>query len=320
MTNKEPPKIEAQRTFPPLDESLYDLRPQDAAFYKKLTGIEDDAALKQHILDVQAKAYKVAPYGCIYLFFFTRYFIFTFVLSLYTNDELFRRKLSGLPAYQQVLRLGRECKNPIFLDIGCCFGNDIREAVLDGFPVARTIGMDLHQELWNLGHDLFKSSPETFPAHFVGGDAFDPEILAVAPPASMQTARAPTPDLSNLTSLNPLHGCVSAIHATAFFHLFKEDQQLHMARALAGLLSAEPGSVILGAHTGAQEKGVVNQVYRGVEIDMFAHSAKSWTAMWDGEVFEKGTVKVEAQFREVHGVTMGGDERYPMLFWSVTRL
>ncbi|KAG2343139.1 hypothetical protein BDR05DRAFT_934102 [Suillus weaverae] len=301
MTNTDPPKIEAQRTFPPLDENLYNLRPQDATFYKELTGIEDDAALKRHILDVQAKAYKVAPYACIYLFMFTR------------------RKLSGLPAYQQVVRIGRECKNPIFLDVGCCFGNDIRELILDGFPAARTIGADLHQELWDLGHELFKSSPETCPAHFVGGDAFNPEILAVAPPATMQTAGVLTPDLNNLTSLNSLRGCVSAIHTTAFFHLFKEDKQLHMARALAGLLSAEPGSIILGVHTGAQEKGVVNQVYRSVEVDMFAHSAESWTAMWDGEVFEKGTVKVDAQFRETFE-GMGGDERYPMLFWSVTRL
>ncbi|KAG1823536.1 uncharacterized protein BJ212DRAFT_688031 [Suillus subaureus] len=301
MTNREPPKIEAQRTFPPLDQSLYNLRPQDATFYKELTGIEDDEALKQHILDVQEKAYNVAPYACIYFFFFTR------------------RKLSGLPAYQQVVHIGREWKNPIFLDVGCCFGNDIREVILDGFPAARAIGTDLHQELWNLGHELFKSTPETFPAHFVGGDAFNPEILAVAPPASMQTVGVPAPNLSNLTSLNPLRGCVSAIHATAFFHLFKEDKQLHMARALAGLLSAQPGSIILGVHTGAQEKGVVNQVYRGVEVDMFAHSAESWTAMWDGEVFEKGTVKVDAQFREIsEGV--GGGERYPLLYWSVTRL
>jgi SAM-dependent methyltransferase len=293
--------MEGHRSAPPLDESLYDLRPQDAAFFKEITGIEDDTALKQHILDIQAKAYKIAPYGCIYLFVFTRH------------------RLSALPAYQQVLRLGRECKNPIFLDIGCCFGNDIREAVLDGFPAAQTIGCDLRPELWNLGHELFKSSSNTFPAHFVGGDAFDPEVLAVVPPASMQTVRVPSPDLNNLASLNPLRGCVSAVHATSFFHLFKEDKQLHMARALAGLLSPEPGSIILGAHTGAQKKGVVNQLYKGVEIEMFAHSAESWTSMWDGEVFEKGTVKVDTQFKEIsEGV--GGDERYPILFWSVTKL
>ncbi|KAG1902213.1 uncharacterized protein F5891DRAFT_179253 [Suillus fuscotomentosus] len=242
-----------------------------------------------------------------------------FVLSKHTKIEPFRRRMSGLPAYHQVVRIGREHKNPIFLDVGCCFGNVIREVILDGFPAAQTIGTDLHQELWDLGHELFKSSPETFPAHFVGGDAFDPEILAVAPPASLQTTEVSTPDLNNLTSLNSLRGCVSAIHATAFFHLFKEDQQLRMARAFAGLLSAEPGSIILGAHAGAQQKGVVNQVYWGIEVDMFAHSVESWTSMWDGEVFEKGTVKVDAHLREV-SEDMGGDERYPVLLWSVTRL
>lgn len=60
MMDEETAKIEAQRSFPPLDESRYNLRPQDAALFKELTGIEDDDALKDHILKVQAKAYKVA--------------------------------------------------------------------------------------------------------------------------------------------------------------------------------------------------------------------------------------------------------------------
>ncbi|OJA09532.1 hypothetical protein AZE42_06994, partial [Rhizopogon vesiculosus] len=194
-------------------------------------------------------------------------------------------------------------------------GGDIREVVYDGFPAAKTIGTDLHPEFWNLGHKLYNTSPGTSPAHFVGGDAFKPEILAVAPP-STRTTGTPSPDLSNLTSLNPLHGRVSVIHATTFFHLFEEDRQLHMARALAGLLSPEPGSIIFGGHTGAQEKGIVNQVFGGLEIGMFAHSPESWIAMWDGEVFEKGMVKVEAEFREV----ISSGERYPLLLWSVTRL
>ncbi|KAG1745265.1 hypothetical protein EDB19DRAFT_1693532 [Suillus lakei] len=262
---------------------------------------------------------EVAPYGCIWLFAFTR------------------RKLSELPAYQQVVRIGRECKNPTLLDIGCLLYvlplHRLHRMLIHSLQLAMSsgrqflmvflhpgrIGSDLHQELWNLGHDLFKSSPETFPAHFVGGDAFDPKILAVAPPAPTQTG-ALAPDLNNLTSLNPLRGCVSAIHATAFFHLFKEDQQLHMARAFAGLLSAEPGSVILGAHIGAEKKGTVIKVFNGVEVDMFAHDPESWTAMWDGEVFPKGMVKVEAELRlEVYGTT--GTDRQPFsLFWSVTRL
>jgi hypothetical protein len=171
-----------------------------------------------------------------------------------------------------------------------------------------------------MGHELFNSSPETFPAHFVGGNALDPEILAVAPPASMQITGIPSPDLTNITSLNPLHGSVSAIHATAFFHLFKEDEQLHMAHALAGLLSAEPGSVILGAHIGAREKGPVRQVFANVEVEMFSHNPQSWISMWDGEVFEKGTVKAEAELREETFGDPGSGECWLSLFWSVTRL
>jgi hypothetical protein len=32
---------------------------------------------------------------------------------------------------------------------------------------------------------------------------------------------------------------------------------------------------------------------------MFAHSAESWTSMWDSEVFEKEAVEVDTQFKEI---------------------
>jgi len=41
----------------PVNPSLY-LDPDTAAFFKKETGIDDDAALKEHIIAVQADAYK----------------------------------------------------------------------------------------------------------------------------------------------------------------------------------------------------------------------------------------------------------------------
>ena len=45
--------------IPPLDEKNYDLKDEAVAFFKSQTGIEEDEALKQHILAVQAKAYAV---------------------------------------------------------------------------------------------------------------------------------------------------------------------------------------------------------------------------------------------------------------------
>ena len=49
--------------YPPskyeLNPDFYDLQPQEAAFFKQLTGIHDDELLKQHIIQVQTKAYEV---------------------------------------------------------------------------------------------------------------------------------------------------------------------------------------------------------------------------------------------------------------------
>lgn len=148
----------------------------------------------------------------------------------------------------------------------------------------------------------------------MAGDALDPSILSIVPPA--QGAKQTLPDLSNLTSLNPLHGHCSVINASAFFHLFSEEQQLHLARALAGLLSPEPGSIICGVQVGATEKGIVTLLVNGRDYDHFSHSPRSWTAMWDGEVFEKGEVEITAVIRKLQLMDVATE----LLFWSVKRL
>lgn len=68
-----------------------------------------------------------------------------------------------MPAYQKVLKLGRERDNAIFLDIGCCcrliryifrafnisrsdsVGDNIRRVVADGFPIDKVLGSDIEQ-------------------------------------------------------------------------------------------------------------------------------------------------------------------------------
>lgn len=61
---------------PPLEgDKFYSLSEEELAFFKSQTDINDDDALKQHILDVQAKAYDVYGYPCIRRFAFTKYVI-----------------------------------------------------------------------------------------------------------------------------------------------------------------------------------------------------------------------------------------------------
>lgn len=171
---------------------------------------------------------------------------------------------------------------------------------------------------------MFRSTPETFPTHFIEGDVFNPKFLEVVPPFAkncLPTAAFPT--LSGVKTLNDLQGHVSALFVGAFFHLFTEQEQERIARALAGLLSPEPGSMILGAHGGAPKKGIWNPARS--DYQMFRHSPESWKDLWEG-IFGKGNVEVQARItreeggNDFFGTWPGNDDPYYVLEWSVTRL
>ena len=132
----------------------------------------------------------------------------------------------------------------------------------------------------------------------------------------------PRPDLLSLRSLTPLQGHVSAIHASAFFHLFDEEKQLEMARQLATLLSPVPGSVIFGSHGALPYKGKRREVLPGPTAIMFCHSPQSWQELWDGQIFSKGTVRVDVDLKGGDRSDLGLDATNPfyLLTWSVTRL
>jgi hypothetical protein len=176
-------------------------------------------------------------------------------------------------------------------------------------------------EFWDYGHQLFKTTSETFPAGFVAGDAFSPAVIEPKEPYnSMPTTTRPT-DLRTLKSLTPLQGQVSAINASAFFHLFTEEKQLTLAKQLATLLSPEPGSIIFGVHAGMQEKRVITgENSTSGKWQMFFHSPESWVKLWEEQVFKPGSVKVDASLvqherRESNALGIVGY----WLVWSVTR-
>jgi hypothetical protein len=176
-------------------------------------------------------------------------------------------------------------------------------------------------EFWDCGHELFKTTSETFPAGFVAGDAFGPALIQPREPFdSVPTTPRPV-DLGTLKSLTPLQGHVSAIHASAFFHLFTEEEQVTLAKQVASLLSPEPGSVIFGVHAGLPEKGLNTQSISVRRGPMFCHSPESWGKLWEKQVFKPGFVKVHTKLVQRER----GEADSPFLIsnwlvWSVTRL
>lgn len=297
-TSTSPPQYKLE-----LDPNLYSLEDDEKAFLKQLTRIENEAELKEHVLNIQKEAFAVHPYPCIHSFRFLN------------------MKISRLPAYKDVLALGQNRKGAILLDLGCCFGNDPRKAVVDGFPAEQIIASDLRQEFWDLGHRFFKDDASTLPLTFVPGDIFNDDFLKVGAPSPTLkegegTFTSPILGTLNLTdSLNPLVGKVSAIHTSSFFHLFDEPQQLIIARKLAGLLSPEPGSIILGSHVGGIEQGRVEEKTLGLQRRRFNHSGESFKEMWEREVFRDGEFVCDTS----HSKARSGDGRW-LLTWSVKRI
>ncbi|KAG1733630.1 uncharacterized protein EDB91DRAFT_1148518 [Suillus paluster] len=277
----------------PLDDSLYCLEAEEISFFKRQTNIQDEQALKTHIIDVQKAAYKVAPYACIRGFDFVH------------------PNISKLHNYDHILKRGS--KGAILLDIGSCLGVDARKAIEDGFPAHNIISSDIKESFCELGCKLFKSSSE--PSCFIPGDIFDPAFLSIARPTS-SVPEDTMLDIQTVRSLNDLRGRVGVVHISKVFHLFDEEKQLELARALGGLLSCEPGSIICGNHVIGSEKGIVHLTLLGVDITYFCHSLETWTMLWDGVVFEKGQVKVETSTSSIDT----GGIAFPVLYWSVTRL
>ncbi|KAI1789133.1 hypothetical protein LXA43DRAFT_1022713 [Ganoderma leucocontextum] len=254
--------------FPLIDS--FSLQAEEFDFWRQQTGIEDADDLEQHIVKIQRDAYAVFPYGCI------RYFSF---LRCVLRVSFTVRDMTVISAIFQLE--DRQCA-------GLRQSDQIGGRASGGDPQVGSYDMIR----------LFRSNAETFPAVFLPGDIFDTTHLA---PASIDGVndralahRVPSlrvvPPLKSLTSLNALRGHVAAIHAGAFFHLFSEERQTGLARALASLLSSEPGSMIVGWQAGAPHNGV-RVITRAPDhspratspaLSQFCHSPESWAELWDG--------------------------------------
>ncbi|THU75772.1 hypothetical protein K435DRAFT_880196 [Dendrothele bispora CBS 962.96] len=142
--------------------------------------------------------------------------------------------MSKHPAYDKFLDYVNVNKNAVFLDMGCCFGANVRKAIADGYLAERIIASDIHQEFWVLGHKLFKSGPKTTLPTFVQGDILDPSFIS-GPQQHTATDPISSVDLKILTNLST--------------------HQTKVAQQLAALLTQTSGSTIFGSHESRPEKG-----------------------------------------------------------------
>ncbi|KAE9378513.1 methyltransferase domain-containing protein [Stipitochalara longipes BDJ] len=217
---------------PDLGNKLGDSARELLENYSKIPAAE----VENHVHKIRDEAWQIWPYPCIGGFRFL-----DLAISLSPN----------YPTILERLKTGNEN----FLDLGCCFGQEIRRLVHDGAPSSHLWGADLRPEFFDLGYKLFQDK-DTLQAKFMAADIFDPS-----------------------SPLKDLEGKIDIIYAGSFLHLFNYEQQIAVCKRIVEILRAKKGSFVLGRQAGNVEAG--ERVHRtNPAQSMFRHNEESFKKMW----------------------------------------
>jgi SAM-dependent methyltransferase len=142
-----------------------------------------------------------------------------------TGTDNFGRAISLSPDYPTVLQRLNSGKES-FLDLGCCFGQELRKVAADGAPSENLYGADLRPEFFELGYRHFLDR-DTLKSKFIAADIFDPS-----------------------SALSTLDGKIDIIYAGSFLHLFGYADQVTICKRIVKLLRDKKGSLLWGDRSG----------------------------------------------------------------------
>ena len=166
-----------------------------------------------------------------------------------------------------------------YLDLGCCFGQDIRRLVKDGAPSENCFGCDLKSEFMQIGYDLFLDK-ETLQSEFIAADVFDSD-----------------------SDLKKFDGQMDIVHTAAFFHLFGLEEQKTIARRVVKLLKPQKDSLLVGRQVGNIQGREFPKRSGSSDSMMFRHDVSTWKQMWKDIGDETGTQwDVQAELLHWHGL------------------
>lgn len=207
-------------------------------FHQTLTALQRD------------EAFKIFPYPCL------------------GNWGFLNLNVADAAAYDEVV--SRVKNGELYLDIGCCMGQDIRKLVSAGVPAENMYASDLKREFWDIGYDLFLDG-DTLKTNFIEADVFDAD-----------------------SKLMQLDGKLSIVLAHSFFHLFDYEGQVKAVKRVIKLLKPEPGVMVFGRQGAMLEPGSFEHV--NVKDRVYWHNVESWEKLWKQAGEETGTEwRVEAK-------------------------
>ncbi|KAI0389435.1 hypothetical protein F5Y17DRAFT_123274 [Xylariaceae sp. FL0594] len=211
-----------------------------------------------HINSIRERGFAAAAYPCIGLFRFT-------ILTLATH-----------PLYDTILETLKR-PDATYIDIGCCFAQDLRKPVADGIDSEKLTGLDTAARLMELGYDLFQDR-ETLKSQFVIANVFEVEGSSQEEWKKLEEKK------------------FDVLHCSAFFHLWPLEKQLEAAERIVSLVKV--GGVIVGRQMGSVKPGDVPAIQEGKYS--YRHNVDTLDEMWKRVGEKTGTSwKVEGTLDKV---------------------
>ena len=157
------------------------------------------------------------------------------------------------------------------LDIGCCFGQDLRYMAADGVPTEKMYSSDIVPELWDISYDLYCDT-DRMKARFISADILD-----------------------SASPLMELRGKMDILIANLVFHLFDWERQVEAGKNIVAL--SRLGTLLIGRHIGHSiGMAIPVATVTGGEVGgagsttRFFHDSETWREMWRRIQRETGTV------------------------------
>ncbi|MEW5299209.1 MAG: hypothetical protein WDW36_002244 [Sanguina aurantia] len=265
-------------------------------FLSAYTGITDLESLRQHVLLVWQEVKKNQHvYCCIQAM--------SFLAPKVQDHPQYKAVLAKFALHKQRPGGGSHGSTPLqILDLGCCFGQDTRQLLMDGIPAGSIIASDIHDGYWQAGRQLFKD--DTNPASRLAGVR------------TLFTDMAADPGAEGCVDLSAegLEGSVSFVYALAVLHVLSRQQCVQMLQRVRDMLLPGVGT-FFGWTVGAEVEAEWAKTPTG-EAPRYLHSKASLAKLFEELGYDEVSV-TEADF--TREVTQSGGMQKLMAAGAVPR-